>query len=271
MGGSPTKLTYLGIAIAAIVVPAPAKATPKANGKGTAREPNQSAKVLATATQSPATLPAQPSCATGTLFHPKGPGRGQWHLGIGAEIDILPRALVEAELRYVPRLRAEFRYGLPANFQLDLRLSGNIFMNQAEAGAIWSFKAGPVQLGMGERFGVFGGAIGVAGFDAAIWGFTTTPSFLAGIPIQNSYLSFRTEALFTLKQSIRFGETSVQPSFFPLASISEAIRVETPLPKGLIAYGIDLIYAVADQQLWLVFSDKKGRVLFPRFAAAYVF
>ena len=80
-----------------------------------------------------------------------------------------------------------------------------------------------------------------------------------------------TEALFTLSQSIRFGETVVQPSYFPLASVSESIRIETPIGKSLIAYGVDLIYAVADQQLWLVFSDQKGRALFPRFSLAYAF
>ena len=205
----------------------------------------------------------------GPLLHPAGPGCGQWRLGIGAELDVLPRLLVEAEMRLVPRLTMKYRHGLPARFTIDASASGNVFMNELRVGPAWSVALGPVTLGVRDRMGVFGGVVGVAGFDTSIWGLSNAPALLLGIALGSSYLSWRSEAVFTLEQVVSFGDETVDPSAATLAAWSNAVRVETPLGKGLINYGVDLVYAVADQQLWLVFSDARGRVLFPRFSVSY--
>jgi len=48
--------------------------------------------------------------------------------------------------------------------------------------------------------------------------------------------------------------------------------VESLLPHGgAFYYGVTLIWARPDYQLWLAFSDSRSRQLYPRFVAGYEF
>ena len=229
-----------------------------------------SSAAMARPTAAPQPVPS----SLGPLYHPDGPGGNEWRLGVGAQLDILPRLLVEAEMRLVPRLTVDVRYGLPAGFSADASFGGNVFANELRLGAAWSTKLGPASLLLYDRMGVFFGAIGVSGFDTSVWGLNQVPGVGLGVRLGDrpgdSYLSLRSELVINLKQSITFGEETVSPQRFPLAAWSNVLRVETPLGNsGLIFYGADLLYAVADQQLWIVFSDARGRLFFPRFSVGY--
>ncbi|MCC7384766.1 MAG: hypothetical protein IT384_23150 [Deltaproteobacteria bacterium] len=207
----------------------------------------------------------------GPLLHPAGPGPGEWRLGAGLEVDLLPRFLVEAELRALPRAALHLRLGLIDALTLDLSLTGIVLTNEARAGLSYSVGLGPLTLALHDRFGFGLGVVDLAGFDTMTWSISNTPGASVGIEIQGSWLSLRFEPRLALLQRVRFGSATIAPRLFTFAGTSTTFAVETPLDGGLLYYGLTLLWTVADDQLWLAFSDAKGRLIYPRFFAGYAF
>ena len=97
----------------------------------------------------------------GPLFHPDGPGPLRWRASVGVLVDILPRRVVESEVREIPQLTGNFRLGLPHGFSTDIRASANVIGNQGALGVAWSHRLGDFSFSVLDHQGVWFGFVGL--------------------------------------------------------------------------------------------------------------
>lgn len=213
-----------------------------------------------------------PSQPKGTFFYPTGPGPGRLRVVMGASVDVLPRRLVESEQRHVPHLTGGIRWGLPFGFSLDARASAVILSNEAQAGLAWSSDSKHFAFDLHARTGAWFGAIGVEGFDATGFGILSSPGLTLGFPLRELRFSLGFDALVVQAQSITVGDSALHRNRLMLEGVAMPFVVESLLPNGgAFYYGVTLLWARPDYQLWLAFSDSRTRQLYPRFVAGYEF
>ena len=188
-------------------------------------------------------------------------------------MDVLPRRVVESEQRQIPELTGQLRYGLPAGLSVDLRGAAIVIKNSADVGLIWAHQFGKVWLGLEEHVGILYGALGVAGFDATSIAYTQQPGFILGLPLDNHRFTLAMELITTFGRITTLGDSEVaRRQRFELAGMSWMMTVETLLDGGAELYlGVGAILAPPQYQAWMAFSDVRGRLLYPRFTAGYVF
>jgi hypothetical protein len=221
----------------------------------------------------PRTATAEDEPPRGSLFYPDGPGEHRLRVGAGALLDVLPRQTVENELRSIPKLTANVRYGLPWGFSADARLAAIYLENELEVGAAWSLRLGPVSTMVFDHSGVWYGIVDVDGFDASAWGFMNQPGVGVGLPWQDIRFTFTAEAIVMLQKHVQLGD-STQSSRKQVEWAGLALRlvVENLLDDGGdIYYGVGAMYAQPDYQAWLAFSDSRAHLWYPRFVAGYAF
>lgn len=208
----------------------------------------------------------------GPFFYPTGPGPYRLRAVAGASLDLLPRRLVEAEQREVPRVTGGVRWGLPYGLSLDGRASVIVLSNEVQAGVAWSWGTDDVALALHERIGLWYGTIGVEGFDATGMGVLNTPGVSVGFPMRELRFTLGVQAIIVQAQSITVGGTTLRRNRLSFEGVEVPVTVESLLPSGgAFYYGFALIWAKPDYQLWLAFSDSEKRQLYPRFVAGYEF
>jgi len=209
--------------------------------------------------------------ALGTLFHPKGPGLGNWRLGIGGGMDILPRRLVESELRQIVRVGGTVRFGLPYHLSAQIDLNTAIITHELCAGGAWSLDTGPVSWALRYRLGFWLGYLGVTGFDTTGLGLTSYPGVGVGTRIGDHRLTLNVEAIIPHWRATRFGDASVSNWESLWGGLFGSLTVESPVGGGLIYYGFAVARADLDYQLWLAFADNPFTLFYSRIFAGYVF
>jgi hypothetical protein len=209
---------------------------------------------------------AQPAEARGALFHPDGPGELRLRVGAGLLLDILPRSLVEAELRHALRVAATARLGLPYQFGVELSVDGIVFYNEALLGVSWSVALGEdVSIRVVERFGVWVGLVPLAGL-------LHVPGIAVGLRHGPHRFTLHADLYLTSAHHVAFGDAEVVVQVVRLAGAAFGVKVESPgVGDGSVYYGVELFYTTPDYQLWLAFSDTQTRSLYPRFVFGYVF
>lgn len=211
--------------------------------------------------------------APGPLFHPDGPGEYRFRGAAGLLVDILPRQTVESELRTVPQLTGDARFGLPAGFSASGRVRAIYITNQLELGAIWSHRVGDFSFGVMDHFGFWYGVIEIEGFDATGWGYLNQPGLTFGVPLGRTRFSLTAEGILMLGQHVRLGDTThvsrqkVTPAGAQLTLVVENFVGE----RGDVYYGLGALYAQPDYQAWIAFSDSRSRIWYPRLLAGYAF
>ena len=214
---------------------------------------------------------AEPPPASGPLVHPDGPGAFDWRLGAGVIVDVLPERVVDSATRQYPRAALQLRYGLPRGFSADLKLNAVVVANEAQAGAAWSFAAGPVRVAILGHAAIWYGYVGATGFDTSGWGVTTYPGLAVGASAGGSRFTLAGELIAVHHQHVTFGTAGVDRGRTYLAGFLVTLTAETPVGRGLVYYGASAIRADPDYQLWLAFSDNRYAQLYPRFFAGYAF
>ena len=208
----------------------------------------------------------------GPLFFPTGPGAGEVRIAAGASLDILPRRLVEAEQRELPKVTGNIRFGLPAGFSTDARLSAIVVANEFQIGAAWSQRVRDVSFSIQEHFGLWFGYVGTAGFDASAWGVLNTPGVSIGAPMGYVRFTLGWELLLLQGQHVNVGDGSVNKRKISYEGHMSSLTVENLLDcGGVIYFGLGVIYSRPDYQLWLAFSDANKKTIYPRFVAGYEF
>ena len=206
------------------------------------------------------------------VAHPVGPKLGQWSLGMGVGIDMLPRRLVEAEWRQLPHAWLRSRIGLGRDFYLAQRANVVVIDNQFQLGLGWGHSVGDFAFGIHDHFGVTWGTIGVEGFDASGWAFAHNPGVSLEYPLRGVFSTLTVEALILHARHITVGETSLTQKHVTFQGMSFGLTFESPLESSdVIFYGLAVIYAKPDYQMWLAFSDAERYQIYPRFFAGYAF
>lgn len=219
-----------------------------------------------------APLPARAE-PPGPLFHPDGPGAYRLRVAAGALVDILPRQTVESELRTVPQLTSDARFGLPLGFSASARLRAIVLTNQLELGGGWSHRVGDFSFGVMDHFGVWYGIVELEGFDTTAWGYLNQPGVSVGVPMGDVRFSLGVEGIIMLSQHVRLGDTThVSRQNVSLAGAQATLIVENFVgERGDVYYGIAAMYAAPDYQAWIAFSDSRSRLWYPRLLAGYAF
>jgi hypothetical protein len=126
------------------------------SGSAFAGEPPGSKPNLAAHSATKPTPEAEKPAAErlGPLFHPDGPGRLRWRVGVGALLDILPRRVVESEQRPFPLLTGMVRLGLPVGFSIDLKASAIYVSNEIDLGVGWSYRIKRFSIGLQDHAGI---------------------------------------------------------------------------------------------------------------------
>jgi hypothetical protein len=206
------------------------------------------------------------------VAHPVGPEAGRWALGLGVGLDVLPRRLVETEWRQLPHAWLRSRVGLGRNFYLSQRANVVIIDNQFQLGLGWGYGVGDFAFGVHDHFGVNWGAIFVSGFDAKGWAFAHNPGASIEYPLRGVITTLTVEALILHARHITVGEASLTQKHITFQGVSFGLTFESPLEsKNVVFYGLAVVYAKPDYQLWLAFSDTEQRQIYPRFFAGYAF
>lgn len=209
----------------------------------------------------------------GPLVHPEGPGPGNLRVGVGAQLDVLPKRVVESEQRLFPQLFAHLRLGLPLGFSLSSRAAAVVVKNEAEAGVVWGKSLGRFSFALASHVGFSYGILTVAGFDASSWSFSLKPGVTFGASFGPHRLSTALELLTTFGQRTRLGDAEVvSRRELVVSGQSLLVTFETLLEHGgevLVAMGA--FYTQPDYQAWIAFADERSRLLYPRFMVGYVF
>jgi hypothetical protein len=262
--------------------PAAEPVPPAAQGSPPAPEPVLPAiEASSQATELFAAPPARPPAnhasalatpARGFLFHPDGPGLWKSRLGVGAQIDMLPRRVVQSAGREVPQITGILRVGLPVGFSADLRAAAILINNQLELGVAWSTHAGPVALSVHDHQGFWFGLVGLQGFDSSGWGWINKPGFTAGMAMGSVRFSATFELIYTFGQHVRLGQDNIARGALLFAGESLGFTVENLLPRGGLWYfGVGLLRTSPNYEAWLAFSDERSRLPYPRFFGGYAF
>jgi hypothetical protein len=209
---------------------------------------------------------------TGYLVYPEGPGSGKWRIAAGASMDVLPRRLVEAEQRVLPKLTGAFRIGLPWGFSAGAELSAIVVSNEMRLVLGWAHCIGDVCFDVHDRAGLTYGTIGVQGFDATEWGGVNMPGVSIGVPMGYVRFTIGWEALLVHSQHVKVGDATLSRAALSYQGFQIPLVVENMLGNGgVIYYGVTLLSAQANYQLWLAFSDSDRKQVYPRFLAGYEF
>jgi hypothetical protein len=209
---------------------------------------------------------------TGYLVYPEGPGIGRWRIAAGASMDILPRRLVEAEQRVLPKLTGAFRIGLPWGLSAGAELSAIVVSNELRVFLAWAHCIGDVCFDVHDRAGMTYGTIGVQGFDAVEWGAVNMPGVSIGVPMGNVRFTIGWEALLVHSQHVKVGDATLSRAALSYQGFQIPFVVENMLGNGqVIYYGVTLLSAQPNYQLWLAFSDSERKQVYPRFVAGYEF
>ena len=187
-------------------------------------------------------------------------------------MDILPRRLVEAELRLLPKLTGAFRLGLPLGFSAGAELSAIVLSNEVRLVAAWAHCIGDVCFDIHDRVGLTYGMVTVQGFDAVEWGGVNMPGVSIGVPMGDVRFTIGWEALLVHSQHVKVGDATLSRSALSYQGFQIPFVVENMLGNGqVIYYGVTLLSARPDYQLWLAFSDSERKQVYPRFVAGYEF
>ena len=215
---------------------------------------------------------AEPARRPDFVAHPRGPTLGQWSLGFGAAVDVLPRRLVESEVRQLPRVWGRSRLGLGREFYFSQRANVIVIDNQLQVGAGWGIAFGALSLGVHDHFGLTWGTLGVEGFDATGWAFAHNPGLSVSCPLRAVESTLSVEALVLHARHAAVGELSLTEKRMSFQGLSAALTFESVLSSlNVVFYGVAALYAKPDYQLWLAFSDAEQPILFPRFFGGYAF
>ena len=84
------------------------------------------------------------------IHFPRSFEQGTLRYSLGVSWTLLPRAIVEEEIRQIPMVNAALRYELPSHFSVTAQLSTVYITNVLSAGVFWSHTLGGVSLAVSD-------------------------------------------------------------------------------------------------------------------------
>ena len=190
----------------------------------------------------------------------------------GVSVTVLPRQLVEEELRQVPMLGGEARFGLPLNLSLTARAATNVITNGAGIGALWSLRIRRFALAIGDEQAFWYGFATVDGFDLRAHGWLNFPSISAGFAFDEFILSLKAEAQLVTYQRTVAGEIGVQSKKNTISGVAFTVAVEQPFwADRHFKVGAKINYSRQLYHAWLAFGTFNEFLAYPEFFVMMIF
>jgi hypothetical protein len=208
-----------------------------------------------------------------SFFHYPGYVR-PWHarLSGGLSLMILPRTLVEQEIRQLPMLTMEAREDLPLRFTAIGRIRSNVIANYGSLSGQWNIYTGRISLSVGDEFAYWYGFATLEGFDLTAEGWINFPHVLVGLDFQEFAVTLRAEAQIVTFQKTTAGETVVRANKNLLSGFAIALFIEQPLWKAHnVSLGLKLNYSQQMYQSWLAFSTFRDYLPYTEFVFGFLF
>lgn len=196
----------------------------------------------------------------------------EFNYSLGLSMTIIPRAIVEEELRQVPVLDMNARLGLPLNFSINSRLSTIVIANEASIGAMWTIFSKILNLSLGYDYTYWYGFADIDGFDVKAGGIIHSPYISYGLHIDETYLTIKGELIFLAIQETTIGGTYTRNSKNEFNGYAITIGLEQFFwGETNLLIAAKLNYAKSLYQSWLAFSTFDKIRLYPEVIVGVIF
>jgi hypothetical protein len=190
---------------------------------------------------------------------------------LGLSIMMIPRVIAEEEIRQVPMIDFNLRYGLPLDCSLNLSLRTVYITNELSLGLGWHKTFGPISFSIHDKFLFWFGYADMQGFDSKAIGLLNQPGITVGINIDEYLISMKTELLYLLSQKTFYGSGTVGRVKKEITGTVITLASEQSVWKNSrMLLGVRLYYAKPGYQVWLAFSAFKQWMVFPELFIGYI-
>lgn len=206
------------------------------------------------------------------LHYPAGLEYGEFRGLFGVSITILPKILVEDQIRQSPLVTGQLRFGLPLNFSVEGALSTNIIANYVTLGPRWGLDFGRFAFGLSAKLGYWYGFAPIEGFDIVATSWMNIPGVEFGLRLDEVRTTLRAEALIVTALRITSDDIETRTSKNEVAGYALDFRIEQPFwGNSSTALGLRLNYSKTMYQAWLAFSTLDVYQIYPEFTIALLF
>ena len=198
----------------------------------------------------------------------------RWHFQnvVGFNLTVLPRAIVEEEIRQFPLLSYEARIGLPWNFSATGKIGSNVITNLGSISTQWSYSFGRFACAVGDEVAFWYGFSEIDGFDLTAQGWLNFPHVTVGFAFDDFMLSVRAETQIITFQSTVAGETEVKSNKNAFSGFALGFVIEQPFWKNQhVKLGLKINYSKQMYQSWLAFSTFQDYLFYPEFSFGFIF
>jgi hypothetical protein len=206
-----------------------------------------------------------------TIIFPHNPDPYKADFAAGISLTILPRRIVEDQVRQLPMVDVRMRLGLPYQFALNARANLIYVTNQFTLGLSWTQSFDHFSFGLHNDASLWLGAMDFSGYDTYGLGIINSPGISIGTNIDDMYFTLRTDLLMQFYQKTIFGNDAVSRYKPEIAGVAFTFSVEQNLFfDHRILWGMRLQYARPQYEIWLAFYDVNIRLLTPQFFIAHI-
>ncbi len=190
---------------------------------------------------------------------------------IGADLTVLPRLVVEEEVRQSPMIDYRARFGLPWNFSLHGYIGTNVLTTVVSLGTSWNAKTGPLAFGLGAELAYWYGFATFEGFDVTASSWLLRPKASIGVDFERVRLSAHGALQIVTARTTRSDGLDVSNQRNQLTGASVGVSVEQPFfGTTHAAVGMTIHRSRAMYQAWLAFTAFDEYLLYPEFTFAVI-
>ena len=205
------------------------------------------------------------------VVYPAPLARFEYRGAIGIDLTVLPRLVVEEEVRQNPMIDYRARFGLPWNFSLHGYLGTNVLTTIGALGAGWNLQAGPSSCGVGAELAYWYGFATFEGFDVTASSWLLRPSASVGVEFERVRLSARGALQIVTARTTQSDGLDVSSQKNQLTGFSLGFVVEQPFFGSThAAMGMTIHRSRAMYQAWLAFTAFNEYLLYPEVTFAII-
>ena len=206
------------------------------------------------------------------IIHPAPITQGKFQSGLGIQMVVLPRQIVEEEIRSIPMLDYQCRYGLPENFSLVGRASSNYLTTSVSIMPQWGHRFNRFSVGLGYGLSYWFGFVNMDGFNVTANSWLNNPNIFFGIDFVDWLLTVWLDAQIIATRSTKTEGIEVGTDKNSVASYGIGVAIEQPFfgrTSSVISFKAN--FAKALYHAWLAFSTFNNNILYPELTFSLLF
>jgi hypothetical protein len=206
------------------------------------------------------------------ILHPDPIPEGKFQSGLGLLMVVLPRQIVEEQIRSVPMLDYQCRYGLPENFSLLGRVSSNYLTNSVSIMPQWAHEFNRLSVGVGFGLAYWFGFVNMDGFNVTASSWLNSPNVFFGVDFVDWLLTVWFDTQIIATRSTKTEGVEVGTDKNSVASYGIGLAIEQPFfgrTSSVISFKAN--FAKALYHAWLAFSTFNNYLLYPELTFSLLF